>query len=104
MNNPFITKRMFKKKVCMRSSIMILLPISLAACNENKPTVSTKKEETKGDSVNVFILKKDSVQRTLTIPGELLPNENAQIRAKVQGYIRKINVDIGSKVRKGQVL
>ncbi|MCW3107391.1 MAG: efflux transporter, family, subunit, partial [Segetibacter sp.] len=88
----------------MRSYIMILLAISLAACNENKPTVNAKKEETKVDSVSVFILKKDSVQRTLTIPGELLPNETVQIRAKVPGYIRKINVDIGSKVRKGQVL
>src|SRR5438128_60384 len=104
MSNPFIMKRMFKKKLCMRSSIMILLAISLAECNENKTTVSTKKEETKVDSVNVFILKKDSVQRTLTIPGELLPNETVQIRAKVPGYIRKINVDIGSQVRKGQVL
>ncbi|HKG69601.1 MAG TPA: efflux RND transporter periplasmic adaptor subunit [Segetibacter sp.] len=88
----------------MRSLIMILLTISLAACNGNKPTATTKKEEIKVDSVNVFILKKDSVQRTLTIPGELLPNETVQVRAKVPGYIRKINVDIGSRVRKGQVL
>ena len=88
----------------MKNSITILLLISLAACNENKPTVSTKKEEPKVDSVNVFILNKDSVQRTLSIPGELLPNESVQIRAKVPGYIRKINVDIGSIVKKGQVL
>ncbi|MCW3106882.1 MAG: efflux transporter, family, subunit [Segetibacter sp.] len=33
-----------------------------------------------------------------------MPNETVQIRAKVPGYIRKINIDIGSKVRKGQVL
>jgi membrane fusion protein (multidrug efflux system) len=88
----------------MKNSITILLLISLAACNENKSTVSTKKEEPKVDSVNVFILNKDSVQRTLSIPGELLPNESVQIRAKVPGYIRKINVDIGSTVKKGQVL
>ena len=88
----------------MRTLIATLLLISFAACNENKPTTSAKKEEPKVDSVNVFILNRDSVQRILSIPGELLPNENAQIRAKVQGYIRKINVDIGSKVRKGQLL
>ncbi|MCW3106881.1 MAG: hypothetical protein JWQ09_1387 [Segetibacter sp.] len=45
----------------MRSYIMILLAESLATCNENRPTVNAKKEETKVDSVNVFILKKDSV-------------------------------------------
>jgi RND family efflux transporter MFP subunit len=38
------------------------------------------------------------------LPGDLFPNENIQIRAKVQGYIKKLNVDIGSSVRKGQVL
>jgi len=97
-------KKMIKQILCMRNLIAFLLLISLTACNENKPAASTKQEEPKADSVNLFILNKDSVQRTLTIPGELLPNENAQIRAKVQGYIRKINVDIGSKVSKGQVL
>jgi RND family efflux transporter MFP subunit len=97
-------KKMIKEIYCMRNLITISVLIFLAACNENKPTTSAKKEEPKVDSVNVFILNKDSVQRILSIPGELLPNENAQIRAKVQGYIRKINVDIGSKVRKGQLL
>jgi multidrug efflux pump subunit AcrA (membrane-fusion protein) len=85
----------------MKNSITTLLLIVLAACNENKPTDSPKKEELKVDSVNVFILKKDSVQRTLSIPGDLFPNEAIQIKAKVSGYIRKINVDIGSIVKKG---
>jgi RND family efflux transporter MFP subunit len=80
------------------------LLIIFAACNENKPPDSSKKEEPKVDSVNVFILKKDSVQRMLSIPGDLFPNEAIQIRAKVPGYIRKINVDIGSTVKKGEVL
>jgi membrane fusion protein, multidrug efflux system len=97
-------KRIIKQVFNMRNSLMILLAICFMACNENKPAVSAKKKEPKVDSINIFILKKDSVQRTISIPGELLPNEAVQIRAKVQGYILKINVDIGSKVKKGQVL
>jgi membrane fusion protein (multidrug efflux system) len=46
----------------------------------------------------------DSAQKTVVLPGDLLPDENVQIRAKVQGYISTIKVDIGSKVTKGQVL
>ena len=46
----------------------------------------------------------DSAQKTISLPGDLLPNENVEIRAKVQGYISKVKVDIGSRVRKGQVL
>ena len=106
MINLFIMRRMFKHIFSMKNSItiLLLLLIIFSACNENKSTVSTKKEEPKVDSVNVFILNKDSAQRTLSIPGELLPNEAIQIRAKVPGYIRKLNVDIGSIVKKGQVL
>ncbi len=83
----------------------ILLLLILAACSEKKPNVTTtEKSENKIDSVKVFVLKTDSVKKMLTFPGELLPNEDAQIRAKVQGYIRKMYVDIGSKVSKGQIL
>jgi len=97
---------MFKHIFSMKNpiTISVLFLILLSACNENKSAVNTKKEEPKVDSVSVFILNKDSAQRTLLIPGELLPNEVIQIRAKVPGYIQKINVDIGSTVKKGQLL
>lgn len=99
-------RRMFKHIFSMKNPITtsILFLILLSACNENKSTVNTKKDEPKADSISVFILNKDSAQRTLLIPGELLPNEVIQIRAKVRGYIQKINVDIGSTVKKGQML
>src|SRR5829696_9514147 len=79
-----------------------LLLIVIASCDQKQPVV--KKQETKTDSVNVFVLQTDAVKKDLSLPGDLRPNENAQIRAKVQGYIRKVNVDIGSKVHRGQVL
>ena len=88
----------------MRVFILLSCAIIIIACNSNPSTTTVKKEEEKTDSVAVFVLKADSIKKDLTLPGELEPNENAQIRAKVQGYIRKVNVDIGSKVRKGQVL
>lgn len=88
----------------MRVFILLSCALIISACNSNPSTTTVKKEEVKTDSVAVFVLKADSIKKDLTLPGELEPNENAQIRAKVQGYIRKVNVDIGSKVRKGQVL
>ncbi len=82
----------------------IILFITVSACNNNQQTVGSEKEKAKTDSVKVLVLKMDSARKTISLPGELLPNENVQIRAKVQGYIKKLNVDIGSKVRRGQVL
>lgn len=77
----------------------------LIACNQGQPAEpGTKKQEPKADSVKVFAVSMDSARKTISLPGELLSYENAQIRARVQGYIQKLMVDIGSKVNKGQVL
>jgi len=100
----FIIKRLFKDIRGMKYFIGIIVLIVVSACNNNQSTVTTKKEETKTDSIKVFLLTLDSAQKQITLPGELLANENVQVRAKVQGYIKKLNVDIGSKVRRGQVL
>lgn len=82
----------------------ILLIVTAAACHQQAPPATSAQKESKADSVKAFVLTVDSAKKTLVLPGELLPQEDAQIRAKVQGYIRKMNVDIGSKVTKGQVL
>jgi len=95
---------MDKQRTSMRVLQSFFLLLVMAACNNHPPNSVVTKEQVKVDSVAVFVLKTDSVKKDLTLPGELQPNENAQIRAKVQGYIRKVNVDIGAKVSKGQVL
>lgn len=104
MKTQFIMTGIFKPISNMRITIALLLLIVLASCNQNQEKTTAKKEEVKTDSVKVFVLTLDSAKKTLSLPGELGPNENVQIRAKIQGYIRKLNVDIGSKVGKGQVL
>ncbi|MBN8838459.1 MAG: efflux RND transporter periplasmic adaptor subunit [Sphingobacteriia bacterium] len=76
----------------------------IASCSNNKQQQSSKTQEIKIDTINAFLLKVDSAQKTISLPGNLLPNEKVQVRAKVQGYISSIKVDIGSKVSKGHVL
>ncbi len=88
--------------VYMRTSAGFLFCSALFACNT--PEAPAKAPAAGADTVKVFLLKADSAQKAVSLPGELLPYQNVQIRAKVQGYIKKLNVDIGSKVTKGQVL
>src|ERR1700731_5330131 len=40
---------------------------------------------------------------TLTIAGEFKPFQDVEVHAKVAGYIRNINVDVGDHVKEGQV-
>ncbi|HWB27673.1 MAG TPA: efflux RND transporter periplasmic adaptor subunit [Chitinophagaceae bacterium] len=87
----------------MRIFIYLVICSSLLACNTQEKEAG-KTAQPVADTVKVFVLKTDSAQKAVSLPGELIPNENVQVRAKVQGYIRKLNVDIGSRVSKGQVL
>jgi len=41
---------------------------------------------------------------TLTVAGEFQPYQEVELHAKVSGYIRRINVDIGDRVKIGQVI
>ncbi len=97
---------MFRYSSKMRIFLSIVLLPVIVSCNSNGEQTAAigKKEYLTTDSVKVFVLSLDSAKKTVTLPAELLPYENVQLRAKVTGYIRKINVDIGSIVHKGQVL
>ena len=86
----------------MRLLIFGLL-FSFISCTQKREN-NARADIPKPDSVKVFILKTDSVKKSVSLPGNLIPLEKVQIRAKVSGYIKKLNVDIGSKVRKGQLL
>jgi RND family efflux transporter MFP subunit len=45
-----------------------------------------------------------SIGNTLTISGEFKPFQDVDVHAKVAGYIRVINVDVGDHVKEGQTL
>ena len=45
-----------------------------------------------------------TLANTLTVAGEFLPYQEVELHAKVAGYIRSIHVDIGDKVKQGEVL
>jgi RND family efflux transporter MFP subunit len=47
---------------------------------------------------------RETIATQLSIAGQFVPYQNVELHAKVAGYIRNINVDIGDKVHKGQVL
>lgn len=52
----------------------------------------------------VVQVRRAPLSNTLSIAGEFLPYQEVELHAKVSGYIKKINVDIGDRVHQGQVL
>ncbi|HEY9196390.1 MAG TPA: efflux RND transporter periplasmic adaptor subunit [Mucilaginibacter sp.] len=80
------------------------LVLILGACNsnENKTPVSTAAAPI--PKVELVKLKAEKVTAKLTLTGELIPNDRANIYARTAGYVREVRVDIGIRVKKGQVL
>lgn len=55
-------------------------------------------------SPNVVPVVAKPISRAVDLPGELQPFLHVEIRAKVQGYIERIPVDVGSAVKQGDLL
>jgi len=52
----------------------------------------------------VVFVTRGPLENTITLTGEFRPFQEVDVHAKVAGYIQKIFVDVGDKVRAGQVL
>lgn len=53
---------------------------------------------------SVAVATRTSLINTLEVAGEFVPLQEVELHAKVAGYIRRINVDIGDRVHAGEVL
>ncbi len=71
------------------------------SCNEksnDKTVVSNVK------SYETITAQTQPISKTLQLNGELIPYQKAGIISKANGYIKKVSVDIGQQVHKGQTL
>lgn len=86
-------------------SFLALLIIIFAACQSEKNTQGEQHEI--DDSVlTVEVSEPQEIQPVYTIklPGQLEPNESVDVFAKVKGFVKRIHVDVGDRVSKGQLL
>lgn len=81
----------------------LLLAAVITSCNQasQKPGTSSVPQK---DTVPVFLASSREVSKGMDFPAEILPWEQAELSAKVQGYVATVRVDIGDRVSKGQIL
>jgi RND family efflux transporter MFP subunit len=81
--------------------MLLAMPVVLAGCRER----DNRREVAVGPTpAAVVTVRKAPVAKTLTVAGEFLPFQEVELHAKVAGFIREIKVDIGDRVRAGEVL
>jgi membrane fusion protein, multidrug efflux system len=85
--------------------LIVVLSVAITGCNHSpardEAASATKPAEAAPEKLT---LTKDTLETRFTIPGELVAYQQVDLYAKVTGFIKELKVDIGSKVKEGQVL
>ena len=78
----------------------------LSGCKGAAPVISRAQAQAgqKPVAVETTMPQRKDVWRRITLPGEVVPIQEATLYAKVPGYLDKILVDKGDRVKAGQVL
>ncbi len=90
------------KNISLKLFVIPLLLLSACGGSGNKQSVVESKPE--ATVVKLIELKLQPVTTKLNLTGEIIPLDKANIFARTPGYVKDVKVDIGSLVKKGQVL
>ena len=102
--------------MCKRTSLVpmgMLVLFTLASfivlgCKNNSPQAKADRRQTgSADAAPiapVAVATRTPLTNTLNVAGEFVPFQEVELHAKVAGYIKHIYVDIGDRVKAGQVL
>jgi RND family efflux transporter MFP subunit len=83
---------------------VVLSIIAIVTGCERSKSVSASSSGDEAPRAAVVQARRSPISTTLSIAGEFLPYQEVELHAKVAGYIRNINVDIGDRVHTGQVV
>jgi membrane fusion protein (multidrug efflux system) len=88
--------------------VCLLCCAMLSACSDGSgaPAVKTTSAPSikAADAIETLTLEKSPLPQQVRLPAQLAAFEEVSIFPKVNGYVKDVNVDVGSAVRKGQVL
>lgn len=83
---------------------LLLSGLLLTSCTTNEAALGNAADATAIPIVPVAKPQRANISDDLTVTAEFIPYQEIDVMAKIAGYIRTINVDIGDRVRTGQVL
>jgi RND family efflux transporter MFP subunit len=85
--------------IVFKAALVIALSSFLVTgCRDKQPEAAVT------PTASVAPVTRGNLSSTLTVAGEFQPYQEVELHAKVSGYIRRINVDIGDRVKSGQVI
>jgi len=86
-------------------AMIAAMMLTATGCKEKKDEKNVANvQEEKTELVSVQPLAKETISKSISISAVLQPYETMNISPSVTGIIKKINVDVASRVSKGQTL
>jgi len=91
--------------LCLLSGTAAGVAAFLASCGRSEQvSASSMGAVSQGVEVGVAKVARQALGRTLTLSSELVPFQEIDVYAKESGYVRKLSVDYGSRVKAGDVM
>jgi RND family efflux transporter MFP subunit len=95
-------ERMFCRPIV---PVVAFLLLTSAACDRERPAAAAQpKPVAPARPVRVVAAAQESVPRTVMVSGTLAADDQVVLGVKVAGRLAELGVDLGSRVRKGQVV
>lgn len=92
-----------RKHVLVTGGVALVLIVGFARLSSQKAKASPSDGQ-EIRTVAVALVQRRPIANALTLSGEFRPYQEVDVHAKVAGFIRQIYVDVGDKVKSGQVI
>jgi len=108
--SPYITMNNTKNSITLTLAALCMGISFFSSCGptqkEKDEQQQTIKQEDAVDTPTVVeaVVKKGKLATSIAVPGELVPYQEVELYAKINSYVKKLWVDIGSQVHRGQLL
>ncbi len=102
-----ISNLRFDLKTALLGTITVVSLIGLGvfwATRHARAQASTGVDSTNAPTAGVAKVTREDLYKEVTISAEFRPYEEVELHAKVSGYVSKMNVDFGDKVKAGQLM
>ncbi len=85
-------------------AVLLLVVLGGVACDRSQATSTTDESPAALPAVAVAKVGAETLTRDLLLTGEFRPYQSIELHAKVAGYLKAIEVDVGDRVRAGQLV
>jgi RND family efflux transporter MFP subunit len=93
-----------RRKLVLLLTILMLAVVTAGCSTRADATAEAKPKKETARTVAVAQVTRQDLARSLELAAEFRPYQEIELHSKVSGYLRAIHVDVGDRVRRGQLI